>query len=109
MKSSNPKSFALVFVCLAMAGNLLAFAQIKSDEAWEILRVNLNGKDTGKQTQAQNNPCKFFAEAYPRFELPMRYLSTEIAALRPSEIAHTTNDWPRRISPAAKTPGTELM
>lgn len=40
---------------------------------------------------------------------PIRYLSMPRAALRPSEIAHTTNDWPRRMSPAAKTPGTEVM
>jgi HEAT repeat protein len=52
MKSSYPKSFALVFVCLAMAGNIPAFAQKKSDEAWEILRVNLSGKDTGKRALA---------------------------------------------------------
>ncbi len=29
----------------------------------------------------------------------------EAAAFRPSAIAHTTSDWPRRMSPAAKTPG----
>ena len=28
----------------------------------------------------------------------------DAAALRPSAIAHTTSDWPRRMSPAAKTP-----
>jgi hypothetical protein len=31
------------------------------------------------------------------------------AALRPSEMAQTTSDWPRRISPAAKMPSTEVM
>ena len=30
------------------------------------------------------------------------------AALRPSAMAQTTSDWPRRMSPAAKIPGTEL-
>ena len=28
------------------------------------------------------------------------------AALRPSAMAQTTSDWPRRMSPAANTPGT---
>src|SRR5260370_4103395 len=38
-----------------------------------------------------------------------RYLSIPTAALRPSAIAHTTSDCPRRMSPAAKTPGTDDM
>uniref|UniRef100_A0A8W7PXV8 Uncharacterized protein n=1 Tax=Anopheles coluzzii TaxID=1518534 RepID=A0A8W7PXV8_ANOCL len=37
--------------------------------------------------------------------LPIRYVSIWRAACRPSEIAHTTSDWPRRQSPAAKTFG----
>src|SRR5690349_8291830 len=37
---------------------------------------------------------------------PIRYSSTARAACRPSRIAHTTSDWPRRTSPAAKTFGT---
>ena len=32
--------------------------------------------------------------------------STAVAQRRPSSIAHTISDWPRRASPAAKTPGT---
>ena len=36
----------------------------------------------------------------------MRYSSTALAAKRPSAIAHTTSDWPRRMSPAAKIPET---
>lgn len=40
------------------------------------------------------------------FSSVIRYLSTCAAACRPSEIAHTTSDWPRRQSPAAKTPST---
>ena len=38
-----------------------------------------------------------------RLVQPLRYASTSAAALRPSAMAHTTRDWPRRISPAAKT------
>ena len=36
---------------------------------------------------------------------PIRNLSTAWAAWRPSRIAHTTSDWPRRMSPAANTFG----
>src|SRR3954454_19976030 len=32
--------------------------------------------------------------------------TTAVAQRRPSSIAHTISDWPRRASPAAKTPGT---
>ena len=35
--------------------------------------------------------------------VPIRNLSTACAAERPSRIAHTTSDWPRRISPAVNT------
>ena len=34
---------------------------------------------------------------------PIRKASTERAHWRPSRMAHTTNDWPRRMSPAANT------
>jgi hypothetical protein len=30
------------------------------------------------------------------------------AALRPSAIAHTISDWPRPMSPATNTPGTDV-
>lgn len=49
------------------------------------------------------------AESYRLYGFERRYSSTAAAALRPSAIAHTTSDCPRRISPAAKTPDTELM
>ena len=39
---------------------------------------------------------------------PIRNLSTACAAWRPSRIAHTTSDWPRRMSPAANTFGTDV-
>ena len=38
--------------------------------------------------------------------LPMRKASTARAAWRPSRIAQTMSDWPRRMSPAANTRGT---
>ena len=40
--------------------------------------------------------------------VPIRNLSTACAAWRPSRIAHTTSDCPRRISPAANTFGIEV-
>src|SRR5207244_4913240 len=39
---------------------------------------------------------------------PIKNLSTACAAWRPSRIAPTTSDWPRRMSPAADTFGLEL-
>src|SRR5690554_7443884 len=40
--------------------------------------------------------------------VPIRNLSTACAAWRPSRIAQMTSDWPRRMSPAANTFGTEV-
>jgi len=37
--------------------------------------------------------------------LPIKYSSTDFAHWRPSRIAQTTSDCPRRISPAANTLG----
>lgn len=39
---------------------------------------------------------------------PIRNSSTARAAWRPSRIAHTTSDWPRRMSPAVNTFGTDV-
>ena len=39
----------------------------------------------------------------------MRYLSHSLAAPLPSLMAQTTSDWPRRQSPAAKTPLREVV
>ena len=40
--------------------------------------------------------------------VPIRNSSTARAHWRPSRIAHTTSDWPRRMSPAANTLSTEV-
>ena len=40
---------------------------------------------------------------------PIRNSSTARAAWRPSRIAHTTSDCPRRMSPAAKTFGADVL
>jgi hypothetical protein len=39
---------------------------------------------------------------------PFNHASAASAAFRPSAMAQTTSDWPRRASPAAKTPGIEV-
>src|SRR5260370_844826 len=39
----------------------------------------------------------------------MRYASTPRAQLLPSAIAQTMSDWPRCMSPVAKTPGTFVI
>jgi hypothetical protein len=44
-----------------------------------------------------------------RFDPPMRNSSTARAHWRPSRMAHTTSDWPRRTSPAANTFGAEVI
>ena len=41
-----------------------------------------------------------------RSERPISHSSTARAHCRPSRIAQTTKDWPRRISPAVKTPSS---
>lgn len=49
-----------------------------------------------------------FLLKFYKFEYPISEISTALAALRPSSIAHTTKDWPRCMSPAVKTPGTDV-
>ena len=39
---------------------------------------------------------------------PINHSSTARAHCRPSRMAQTTSDCPRRMSPAPKTPGTEV-
>jgi antitoxin MazE len=43
-----------------------------------------------------------------KVEAPIRNMSTERAHWRPSRMAQTTRDWPRRISPAANTLSSEV-
>ena len=48
------------------------------------------------------------ADQRGRVVVPIRNLSIAWAHWRPSRIAHTTSDWPRRMSPAANTFGSEV-
>ncbi len=73
------------------------------------------GDPRSSQREAPEQPArglavaKGIAPAYGRLVSPIRYRSTSRAAARPSLIAHTTRLWPRRMSPAAKTPLTLVM
>jgi len=68
-----------------------------------VLRAPTDG--TQAQALESGPPCR----GSERAPYAARYLSIASAALRPSAMAHTTSDWPRRMSPAAKTPGTDDM
>jgi len=50
----------------------------------------------------------WFRTQRDRSELPINHSSTARAPCRPSRMAHATRDWPRRMSPAANTPSTEV-
>ena len=55
-----------------------------------------NGRPLGWKIEMPGGLISFdrarLAGSYARLELPIKYLSMEIAALRPSEMAHTTRD-----------------
>ena len=44
-----------------------------------------------------------------RVVCPIRNWSIDRAHCRPSRMAHTTRDWPRRMSPAANRPSREVL
>src|SRR6202035_3395049 len=52
MRSRNPKALAIAFASVLTLGGMPVFAQSKIDEAWEILHVNLNEKDSAKRALA---------------------------------------------------------
>lgn len=52
MRSPNPKALAIAFMCLLALNGMPALAQTKVGDAWEILRANLNEKDTAKRALA---------------------------------------------------------
>lgn len=52
MKSPSLKAFAVVLIFLVTAGGATTFPQAKRDEAWQILLVNVNEKDTEKRVQS---------------------------------------------------------
>jgi hypothetical protein len=56
--------------------------------------------------QPQPAELRGWREAQGKFVTPIKYRSHSRAARRPSLMAQTTKLWPRRMSPAAKTPST---
>ena len=78
----------------------------------------LQGADQGRAAEAQGGQGRRFRLAAglklrPAGQrgsavLPIRNLSMACAAWRPSRIAQTTSDWPRRMSPAANTLAREV-
>jgi hypothetical protein len=70
----------------------------------DLRRGTIGGAYTPARTSRPSN-CGLLGSSLD----PIRNLSTPTAASRPSQIAHTISDWPRRVSPAAKTPGTLVI
>ena len=58
---------------------------------------------TGRNPQLKNAKKKTITRYRGKSEHPIKYSSTARAHCRPSRIAHTTSDCPRRISPAVNT------
>jgi HEAT repeat protein len=52
MKSRSLKVFALMLAFLTVAGEMMAFPLTKRDEAWQIILVNVNEKETEKRVQS---------------------------------------------------------
>src|SRR5579863_305227 len=82
--------------------------------AWadfDVMRTGLDMRSASDKSLHRNAYSETYADTRSRRPLDFEgggckrvtYLSIAAAALRPSEIAHTTSDCPRRISPAAKT------
>ena len=70
----------------------------------------------GAREPRQRQPLKSLqgtgvrAESYRGSDVvPISALSIALAHCRPSRIAHTTSDWPRRMSPAANSRSREVL
>jgi hypothetical protein len=67
------------------------------------------GRDPcGRRSRRGGDHAAAQADYLGSSEEPVRNSSTERAHWRPSRIAQTTSDWPRRTSPAANTFGTDV-
>jgi hypothetical protein len=90
--------------------------------AGAIVATAIVAGHTGKPIRARNSRKRVIQYAAPyrgarvkaieayrgRSVLPIRNVSIERAQRRPSRIAQTTSDWPRRMSPAENTFGSEV-
>ncbi len=86
--------------------------QPKRSGRLHVSRVEAISRITGRmmwRATRTRHPCFSAPNRYRgRSDAPIRTSSTARAACRPSRIAQTTSDWPRRMSPAAKTLGIEV-
>src|SRR3970282_214451 len=71
------------------------------------IRAHALAESGGKHDHLERDRAILARRYLGSSEKPIRNSSTARAHWRPSRIAHTTSDWPRRVSPAAKTFGTE--
>src|SRR5262249_53125923 len=73
-------------------------------------RLDHGSRNANRQAASPFRHSHGFSEIHHRGSVvvPIKYLSTACAHWRPSRIAQTTSDWPRRMSPAANTFGLEL-
>jgi hypothetical protein len=84
----------------------------------EITLANENARALRKRLP-RATPARRFAPPSPQgggikiylgsVVVPIRYWSIARAHSRPSRIAHTTSDCPRRMSPAENTLGSEVL
>lgn len=74
-----------------------------------IARITANKKPGAlSDARLSSKPARDTQTQRGNSECPIRYASTDRAHWRPSRIAHTTSDWPRRMSPAANTLSTDV-
>jgi len=89
---------------IAKPGSSLAAADIVE----ELARAVRAASQARVETLARTVQAPPVARQRGRSDRPIRNSSTARAACRPSRMAQTTRLWPRRMSPAANTLGTEL-
>ncbi len=81
---------------VALAGARLPVLPCRLHLVLQKVAVPRHPRGTGRRLQRGSSDC------------PIRNASTERAHWRPSRIAHTTSDWPRRMSPAVNTLSTDV-
>jgi len=92
----------------ALAGQ--KFQHLEYGNQWlRVIRPSIRSAIRRRKKSGRANWSRLSPVSYGSRVEPIRYWSTARAALRPSVMAQTTSDCPRRISPAAKTPGAEDM
>lgn len=89
-----------------VAGNVVGQRLLQSSkEDVKPKRGRLHRRKTSPQVPSTRMP---YGLKDGSSESPVRNTSTARAQRLPSLIARTTSDWPLRVSPQAKTPGTDV-